>query len=151
VDSTLREESRPGMQPADAEIEARTLTAAANWHAAWAFALGFCALAWPAADDLTLNYALGAATVPGVLGQLVRLPGGATSRLLVALVWPICIGAAIAMTGGLAGPLAALALMPAAAAATLSGGRYIAFGAALTAATIAAIALVTSAGLIHPL
>ena len=53
------------------------------------------------------------------------------------------------MTGGLAGPLAALALMPAAAAATLSGGRYIAVGAALTAATVAAIALAANAGLIR--
>ena len=31
----------------------------------------------------------------------------------------------------------------------MSGGRYIAVGAALTAATVAAIALVTNAGLIH--
>jgi two-component system, cell cycle sensor histidine kinase DivJ len=40
--------------------------------------------------------------------------------------------------------------MPAAAATTLSGGRYIAIGAALTVATVAAIALVTNAGLITP-
>ena len=137
------------MTSADAEIERHTLKGAADWHAAWAVGLGFCALAWPAADDLTLNFALGAAAAPGVIGQLARLPGRRLLRFLIALSWPLCIGAAIAMTGGLAGPLAALALMPAAAAATLSGGRYIAVGAALTAATVAAIALVTNAGLIH--
>jgi cell cycle sensor histidine kinase DivJ len=138
------------MKPADAEIERQTLKGAADWHAAWAVGLGFCALAWPAADDLTLNYALAAAAAPGVIGQLARLPGGRLLRFIIALSWPISIGAAIAMTGGLAGPLAALALMPAAAATTLSGGRYIAIGAALTAATVAAIALVTNAGLIRP-
>ncbi len=139
------------MQPAEAEIERQALKGAADWHAAWLVGLGFCALAWPAGDDLTLNFALGAAAAPGLIGQLARLPGGRLSRFPIALSWPICIGAAIAMTGGLSGPLAVLALMPAAAAATLSGGRYIAIGAALTAATVAAIALVTNAGLIRPL
>ena len=138
------------MKPADAEIEQTTLKGAADWHAVWALGLGFCALAWPAGDDLTLNYALGAAAAPGLIGQLARLPFGRLLRFPIALSWPICIGAAIAMTGGLAGPLAALALMPAAAATTLSGGRYIAIGAALTTATVAAIALVTNAGLIRP-
>ncbi len=138
------------MPSADAEIERHTLKAAADWHAVWAIVLGFCALAWPAGEDLTLNYALGVAAMPGIVGQLARLPGGRPLRFLIALSWPLCVGAAISMTGGLAGPLAALALMPAAAATTLSGGRYIAIGAALTAATVAAIALVTNAGLITP-
>jgi cell cycle sensor histidine kinase DivJ len=138
------------MAPAEAEIEERTLRGAANWHLAWAIALGVCALAWPHADDLSLNYALGLAAAPGVVGQLARLPGARWLRLFVLLSWPAAIGAALAMTGGLAGPLASLALMPAAAAATLSGGRFIAIGAALTAATIAAIALGANAGLIRP-
>ena len=142
--------TREPIESGEAEIERRTLRGAADWHAAWAFGLGFCALAWPAGDDLTLNYALAVAALPGVIGQLGRLPGGRLLRALIAFSWPIAIGAAIAMTGGLAGPLAALALMPAAAAATLSGGRYIAIGAALTAATIAAIALAANAGLIRP-
>jgi cell cycle sensor histidine kinase DivJ len=142
---------REAMESAEAEIERRTLRGAADWHAAWAFGLGFCALSWPAGDDLTLNYALAIAAAPGVIGQLARFPGGGrVLRALIAFSWPLAIGAAIAMTGGLAGPLAALALMPAAAAATLSGGRYIAIGAALTAATIAAIALAANAGLVRP-
>src|ERR1700722_5411017 len=141
---------RERMPSADAEIERHTLKAAADWHAVWAIVRGFCALAWPAGEDLTLNYALAVAAAPGIVGQLARLPGGRPLRSLIALSWPICVGAAISMTGGLAGPLAALALMPAAAATTLSGGRYIAIGAALTAATVAAIALVTNAGLITP-
>ncbi|HEX3406309.1 MAG TPA: HAMP domain-containing sensor histidine kinase [Caulobacteraceae bacterium] len=142
--------ARARMESAEDEIERRTRRGAADWHAAWAFGLFFCALAWPAGDDLTLNYALFVAALPGLVGQLARLPrGGRVVRAMIAFSWPIAIGAAIAMTGGLAGPLAALALMPAAAAATLSGGRYIAIGAALTAATIAAIALAANAGLLR--
>ncbi|HEY1427419.1 MAG TPA: HAMP domain-containing sensor histidine kinase [Caulobacteraceae bacterium] len=136
------------MTAANAEIERRTLKGAADWHLVWAIGLGLAAIAWPAADDLTLNYALAVAAAPGLLGQLTRLSGGRLVKALIVLSWPVAIGAALAMTGGLAGPLAALALMPAAAAATMSGGRYIAIGAALTAATIVAIAIAAAAGVI---
>src|SRR5215469_9531845 len=109
----MRRQAR--MKSADAEIEQRTLKGAADWHAAWAIGLGFCAIAWPASANLTVNYALAAAAAPGLVGQLARLPGWQVWRALIAFSWPVCVGAAIAMTGGLAGPLAALALMPAAA------------------------------------
>ena len=69
------------MPSADAEIERHTLKAAADWHAVWAVVLGFCALAWPAGEDLTLNYALAVAAAPGLVGQLARLPGWATAAL----------------------------------------------------------------------
>ena len=42
------------------------------------------ALAWPAADDLTLNFALAAAAAPGVVGQLARLPDRRLLRFLIA-------------------------------------------------------------------
>jgi two-component system, cell cycle sensor histidine kinase DivJ len=134
------------MIAADAENQRRALRAAANWHAVWALALGVCALAWPAGDSLALNYALGAAAAPGFVGQLLRWSRGGGVKTLVALAWPIGCGAAIAISGGLAGPLAVLALVPAVAMATLDGRRYIALGAALTVATLAALALAPSAG-----
>jgi cell cycle sensor histidine kinase DivJ len=133
---------------ADAEIEARALSAAANWHAVWALAFAICALAWPVDDSLTLNYALAAAAAPGLVGQLLRWMRGDAVKALTAVSWPLGVGAAIAMTGGLGGPLAALALMPAVALATLDGRRFIALGAALTIAVLAAIALASGARLI---
>jgi cell cycle sensor histidine kinase DivJ len=129
------------MIAADAENQHRALSAAANWHAVWALALGVCALAWPAGDSLALNYALGAAAAPGFVGQLLRWRRGGVAKTLVALAWPFGCGAAIAISGGLTGPLAGLALVPAVAMATLDGRRFIALGAALTVALLAALAL----------
>ncbi|HEY1753353.1 MAG TPA: HAMP domain-containing sensor histidine kinase [Caulobacteraceae bacterium] len=136
------------MDAADAETETRARREAANWHAAWAASFIVACLAWPTDGvNLWLNYALGAAAIPGVLGQLLRWrTPGATA--LLALAWPICIGAAVALGGGLAGPMAALALMPAAAMATLNGRRFIALGAALTLAAVAIIALAAVGGLL---
>jgi cell cycle sensor histidine kinase DivJ len=133
---------------ADAKIEARALDAAANWHAVWALAFALCALGWPADESLTLNYALGAAAAPGFVAQLLRWRRGDAVKALVAVAWPLGVGAAIAMTGGLGGPLAALALIPAVAMATLDGRRSVALGAALTVAVLAAIALASGAHLI---
>jgi cell cycle sensor histidine kinase DivJ len=134
------------MIAADAENQRRALRAAANWHAVWALALGVCALAWPAGDSLALNYALAAAAAPGFVGQLLRWSRGGVVKTLVALAWPIGCGAAILISGGLAGPLAVLALVPAVAMATLDGRRFIALGAALTVATLAALTLAHGAG-----
>jgi len=130
------------MIAADAENQRRAIRAAANWHAVWALALGVCALAWPAGDSLALNYALAAAAAPGLVGQLLRWSRGGVAKTLVAVAWPIGCGAAILIGGGLAGPLAVLALVPAVAMATLDGRRFIALGAALTVATLAVLALV---------
>jgi len=138
------------MIAADAENQRRALGAAANWHAVWALALGVCALAWPAGESLTLNYALAAAAAPGFVGQLLRWWRGGLAKTLVALAWPIGCGAATLISGGLAGPLAVLALVPAVAMATLDGRRFIALGAALTVATLAALALAHQAGAAAP-
>jgi cell cycle sensor histidine kinase DivJ len=136
------------MDAADAEIETRALKEAANWHAAWAAAFAIAALAWPTDGvNLWLNYALAAASAPGFIGQLLRwrVPGGTA---LVALTWPLGIGVAIALAGGLAGPMATVAVMPAVAMATLNGRRFVALGAALTLAAIAVIALAANAHLL---
>ena len=138
------------MIAADAENQRRALGAAANWHAVWALALGVCALAWPAGESLTLNYALAAAAAPGFVGQLLRWWRGGLAKTLVALAWPIGCGAATLISGGLAGPLAVLALVPAVAMATLDGRRFIALGAALTVATLAALALAHQADAAAP-
>jgi cell cycle sensor histidine kinase DivJ len=129
------------MIAADAENEQRARRAAANWHAVWALALGVCALAWPAGDSLALNYGLAAAAAPGFVGQLLRWSRGGWAKTLVALAWPLGCGAGVLIGGGLAGPLAVLALAPAVAMTTLDGRRYIALGAALTVAVLAALAL----------
>jgi cell cycle sensor histidine kinase DivJ len=139
------------MNKADAEIEAQALRASANWHAAWALAFALCAAVWPGAGATPLGLALLAAAAPGVVGQLLRVRRGWMARILVGLSWPLGAGAAIVLSGGLAGPLAALALMPAAAAATLDGRRFVALGAALTGAAIITIALMASAGFIAPM
>ena len=136
------------MDAADAEIETRALKEAANWHAAWAAAFAIAALAWPTDGvNLWLNYALAAASAPGFVGQLLRwrVPG---ATALVALTWPIGTGVAIALAGGLGGPMATLALMPAVAMATLNGRRFVALGAALTLAAIAVIALAANTHLL---
>jgi cell cycle sensor histidine kinase DivJ len=136
------------MEEADAEVEARALRAAANWHAAWGLAFALLAAVWPHADSSYLRLALASAAAPGLVGQLLRSRRRWLARTLAAIAWPLGVGAAVALSGGLGGPLAALALIPAAAMATLDGRRFIALGAALTAVAIIAVALMGNAGLV---
>ena len=133
---------------ADVQIERRARVAAANWHAAWLLALGACALLWSSRTDSDLFGALAAAAAPGLVAQLLRLGGGRIATALTIAAWPLGVGAALALSGGLAGPLAALAFAPAAAMTVLDGRRFIALGAALTLATIAAAVLAASVGAI---
>ncbi len=138
------------MASSDAQIEARAFRAAADWHAAWLVGVGLCALFWPTPQTSDLNYALAAAAAPGLVGQLLRWTRAWAAKALVILVWPVSVGVAIAMGGGLTGPLAALALAPAAAMAALDGRRFIALGGALTLATVAVVALAAAMGLAQP-
>ena len=138
------------MASSDVQIEARAFRAAADWHAAWLVGVGLCALFWPTPQSSDLNYALAAAAAPGLVGQLLRWTRGWAAKALVILVWPVGVGVAIAMGGGLTGPLAALALAPAAAMAALDGRRFIAVGGALTLATVAVVALAAAMGLAQP-
>ena len=118
------------MASSDVQIEARAFRAAADWHAAWLVGLGLCALFWPTPQSSDLNYALAAAAAPGLVGQVLRWTHAWAAKALVILVWPAGVGVAIALGGGLTGPLAALALAPAAAMAALDGRRFIALWAA---------------------
>jgi cell cycle sensor histidine kinase DivJ len=138
------------MASSDVRIEARAFRAAADWHAVWLVGLGFCAICWPTPPTSDINFALGAAAAPGLVGQLLRWRRGPVAKALTILAWPIGAGLAIALSGGLTGPLAALALAPAAAMAALDGRRFIALGASLTLATVAVVALAASLGLGEP-
>jgi cell cycle sensor histidine kinase DivJ len=136
------------MLSADAEVERRAAHAAANWHALWALVLGLTALAWPSIEGVAVSQALAAAAAPGVVGQLLRWRSGWGVKSLLAVAWPVAVSFAIALTGGLTGPLTVLALMPAAAMTALEGRRLIALGAALTTASLIAIALLSKAGMV---
>jgi cell cycle sensor histidine kinase DivJ len=138
------------MASSDVQAETRALRAAADWHVVWLIGLGLCALFWPTAPSSDLNLALGAAAAPGLVGQLLRWRRGAAAKALVILAWPLGAGVAIALSGGLTGPLAALALAPAAAMAALDGRRFIALGASLTLGTVAVVALGIGLGLGAP-
>ncbi len=137
------------MATSDVQIETRAFRAAADWHAVWLVGLGLCALFWPTAIDSNLNYALGAAAAPGLVGQLLRFTRGGVAKALVILAWPLGVGAAIAISGGLTGPLAALALAPAAAMAALDSRRFIALGVSLTLGAVAVEALAANLGVTH--
>jgi cell cycle sensor histidine kinase DivJ len=138
------------MHAADARIDRRARRAAADWHAVWLVAFGLCALAWPTPPNSDLGLALAAAAAPGLVGQLLRFGRGWLTTPLVIAAWPLGVGAALALSGGLAGPLAALAFAPAAAMTVLDGRRFIALGAALTLATMAAAVLAANVGLVEP-
>jgi cell cycle sensor histidine kinase DivJ len=71
-------------------------------------------------------------------------------KSLMVVAWPAGVGVAIVLSGGLTGPLAALGLAPAAAMAAMDGRRFIALGATLTTATVAAVALSANVGFSEP-
>ncbi|HEY3799824.1 MAG TPA: HAMP domain-containing sensor histidine kinase [Caulobacteraceae bacterium] len=127
---------------AEADIATNAAGAAANWGALWAIAFALATIGWSSAGAAeNVVAALAAAGAPGVVAQLLRLRHGFVTRAFVALAWPLGVGWAIGQTGGLGGPLAALALAPAAAMAALDGRRLIAFGAAMTGAVMVALLL----------
>jgi cell cycle sensor histidine kinase DivJ len=138
------------MEETDTLIDRRAGRAAAGWHAVWLAAFGLSAIAWTALGAGEVGLALAFAAAPGLAGQLLRGSISRGTKALVALVWPLGVGAAIALTGGLGGPMTALAIAPIAAMITLDRRRYLAFGAAFSAATIAIIALAPVLGLTLP-
>ncbi|HZZ88928.1 MAG TPA: HAMP domain-containing sensor histidine kinase [Caulobacteraceae bacterium] len=139
------------MAPSDVQIEGRALQGAAIWHGCWLAFLGGVALAWPTPIDSILNYAIAAAAAPGLVGLLLRWIRGPFVKGLVVVAWPIGVSVAIVMSGGLTGPLAAVALAPAAAMAVMDSRRFVGLGTALTLASIAAVVLAGFAGLNGPL
>ncbi|HUO12185.1 MAG TPA: hypothetical protein VMU37_05455, partial [Caulobacteraceae bacterium] len=136
--------------PAGADIQKRAARDAANWHLGWGLALALGAATWPGGYQSTMGEALACAAAPGFVGQLVRWRAGGFSRLLVALAWPLGVGAAIAMSGGAGGPLLGLALAPASAMAAMDARRLLALGVALTLATTAGVAIASAAGFVQP-
>ncbi|MGH6958318.1 MAG: sensor histidine kinase, partial [Caulobacteraceae bacterium] len=139
------------MEAADREIEARAVRMAAGWHLAWAAAMVACAVLFDLVGHVAaLTGPLLAAAVPGVIAQFARRRERGWAIAATTLAWPLGVGWAIAAGGGLAGPLAVLALAPAAGLATFDGRRTVALGATLSAAVVAAIALLSSAGVLGP-
>ncbi len=134
------------MEDADAIIERRAASGAASWHAAWFVGFALAAIAWMALGDAQSGEALAAAAAPGLIGQVLRRRRDPAARFVVALAWPLGVTAAIGLSGGLGGPLTALAVAPLAAMATLDRRRFVAFGAALVAASVAALAVAPIAG-----
>src|ERR1700679_853132 len=98
------------MASSDVQIDARAYKAAADWHAVWLVGLGLCAALWPAPPYTDLNLALAAGAAPGLVGQLLRWRRARWTKALVVVAWPLGVSAALALSGGLAGPLTMLAL-----------------------------------------
>ena len=116
---------------------ARTL----HWHAAWAGAvLGTGVLLAVFFKGLPLGVLAGlsAAAVPGLLAQVLRLGDGERERTGLVGLWAVCSAAAIVLTGGIAGPFAAWAAAPLAAALALDRRKLISAGAALSLVVLAA-------------
>ena len=115
------------------------------WFAAWlgavvaamaALGLTFPELAWP------IIPALAAGALPAAVSLLPRRLPPEPIQTLLLLLWGLGGGVACALTGGVAGPLAAWCLAPVAAAAALGGGRRLAeaAGLAFIAGAVSALA-----------
>ncbi|MBV9995913.1 MAG: HAMP domain-containing histidine kinase [Caulobacteraceae bacterium] len=135
---------------ARADIETRAARAAADWHGGWLAALAVCAAGRLAADGAITPAveALAAAAFPGAIGLLLRLRPDGPAKPLAAVVWPLAIGVALILTGGVSSPLAPLVLAPAAAIAVLDDRRLLALTAGLTAAMLGAVAIGSQIGLV---
>ena len=121
---------------------------AVRWHLAWAFAVGLAAAALMGGGLLAEGPELAALILLGAAafaGALLSAIGAQLARVIAILIWAAAGAAACQLTGGPAGPLAALCLTPLAAAAAfkrprlLSLGAVAAIGAAALAATGAAL------------
>src|SRR4051794_1459844 len=84
------------------------------WHAGWALAIAATAGALsakgmlPVGPELMALAAAGAAAVIGALAAMLGAPG----RVVAVLTWAAAAAAAVHLTGGTAGPLAAWCLAP---------------------------------------
>jgi cell cycle sensor histidine kinase DivJ len=122
---------------------------AASWHAGWALSVGAGAallLTALGAAPITALGALACSAVPGVAGWLLRPSRGHGVYLL--LVWAIACALAMALTGGVSGPLMIWGLAPILAAAAM-GGLWL-DGATFSFAAFAGVALIQFAGKAAP-
>ena len=116
------------------------------WHAVWALAVATAAGALAAAgllDEGPTLAALGAVGGAAVLGLILSSLGGGGPAASV-LIWGAAGAAACHLTGGVAGPLAAWCLAPAAAATAYRRRELLALGAATALAATALSALDTA-------
>jgi len=116
------------------------------WHAGWVLAIAAAGgalavqgLLPPGPELLALAIGGGAAVLGALLSMLGR-PGRATA----VLVWGVAGAAACHLTGGIAGPLAAWCLAPAAAATAFRSRETLALGAAAALAAAAVSTLDTA-------
>ncbi len=123
--------------------------AVAAWHAAWALGVGIGVGLLLTFLDHIPAAALGALACgasPGLLGWLLKPRNGNGVVLLV--LWAIACAFALALTGGVSGPLMAWAAGPILAGAAL-GGLW-RDGATLSFATLAGVALIQANGGVAP-
>ncbi|MHB8530438.1 MAG: sensor histidine kinase, partial [Caulobacteraceae bacterium] len=120
---------------------------ALGWHVAWTMMVGVAAFAFTPgpAGGIPIGYALAAAATPGAAGLILgRGARAAHTGLLV--LWTLGTGLAVALSGGLAGPLAVWILAPLAAASLGGLTRGLAEAAALVAGGAAVIVLAQASG-----
>jgi len=113
------------------------------WHAGWALAIALAGGALAANGLLDAGPTLMALAAGGAaagLGAVLSLFGG-PGRMAAVLAWGLAGAAACHLTGGIAGPLAAWCLAPAAAATAFRSRDLLALGgaAALAAAAVSAL------------
>jgi cell cycle sensor histidine kinase DivJ len=122
---------------------------AASWHAGWALGVGIGAallLTVFGAAPIAALSALGCSAAPGVAGWFLRPARGHGVYLL--LLWAIACALAMALTGGVSGPLMIWGLAPLLAAAAM-GGLWL-DGATFSFAAFAGVALIQVAGQAAP-
>ena len=122
---------------------------AASWHAGWALSVGVGAallLTALGAAPVAVLSALACSAAPGVAGWLLRPSRGHGVYLLLA--WAIASALAMALTGGISGPLMIWGLAPVLAAAAM-GGLWM-DGATFSFAAFAGVALIQFAGKAAP-
>ncbi len=118
---------------------------ATAWHGAWAMAVAAGAALMMIGLDvapLRVLAALGCAAAPGVAGALLRPRLGHGAMLLAG--WAIAVAFAMALTGGVSGPLAVWAAAPLIAAVAL-GGLW-RDGIVLSFAAVAGVAMIQLGG-----
>lgn len=107
--SSAKTSPRPGARSASWRIAAWHLGCALAAASAWGALIGLASSISP-----TLAVSLGALVAPGLLGFLWR-PRAAGGRRVLVAAWGIVYVGAVGACGGLAGPLAALLILPLAA------------------------------------
>ena len=124
--------------------------AVAVWHAVWALGVGAGAGLLLAGLDhvpVAVMAALACGVVPGAAGWLLKPSGG--NGVAVLVLWAVAGAFAMALTGGVSGPLMVWSLGPILAGAAL-GGLW-RDGATLSFATLAGVALIQGSGAAAPM